>query len=330
MDGTKKPAGRSKTRQFFVRGLAILLPTALTIWIFFVAYQFVDTRIAQPINRGIRLLAVTVSPWPKATPDDIDEAAERMTARQKAAWQLEEDRLRRDLGLSYNAAVQMEMRRQWMMKQPEIVKSARRIALNRYWQTARIGNWVVMDVIGLIVAIILIYMVGVLVSGFIGRRMHKRGEELIAQVPLIRRIYPSVKQVTDFFFGQEGADAMKFNRVVAVEYPRKGIWSVGLVTGDTMRDIESSAGEPCLTVFIPSSPTPFTGYVITVPKKEAVDLPVSIEEALKFAVSLGVLVPPRQMIRPSPAGTIGAPPPRIEASPPAGPEGGDQARPSPQ
>ena len=109
---------------------------------------------------------------------------------------------------------------------------------------------------------------------------------------------PSCKQVTDFFFGDNSKERLQFSRVVAVQYPRKGIWSVGLVTGDTMRRIEQEAGGPCLTVFIPSSPTPFTGYVITVPRTDTMDLPISIEDAIKFAVSGGVVVPASQQIRP--------------------------------
>ena len=89
---------------------------------------------------------------------------------------------------------------------------------------------------------------------------------------------------------------VSFNRVVAVEYPRKGLWSVGLVTGNTMQTIQREAEGSCLTVFIPSSPTPFTGYVITVPEKDTIDLSVTIEEALRFTVSGGVIVPDAQVI----------------------------------
>jgi uncharacterized membrane protein len=105
-----------------------------------------------------------------------------------------------------------------------------------------------------------------------------------------------VKQVTDFIFAGNDDDKLKFNRVVAVEYPRKGLWSVGLVTGDTMQLIQDRAGQSCVTVFVPSSPTPFTGYVITVPKQDTIDLGITIEEALRFAISGGVIVPDSQRI----------------------------------
>jgi hypothetical protein len=81
--------------------------------------------------------------------------------------------------------------------------------------------------------------------------------------------------------------------VVLVQYPRKGIWTIGLHTGGAIRKIDDMIGE-CVTVFIPSSPTPFTGYTIIVPKEDVIDAPLTIDEALRFVVSGGVLVPEHQ------------------------------------
>jgi uncharacterized membrane protein len=293
-----------KSRQIFFRGLAIILPTVLTIWILIAAYQFVQTRIARPINNGIQALVVQLSHWPTARDVDLDEAVDSLTVVQKDQWQLIDSEQKKQLGDGYSAAMQIKTRRQWMRNQPEIEATARHLALVQWWQSVRIGTWAVLDLIGLAVAIVLIYIVGVILSGYIGRRLYHRGEQVIGRVPLIRRVYPSVKQVTDFFFSGEQAGGSAFNRVVAVEYPRRGIWSVGLVTGQTMRNIQAKIGQESLTVFIPSSPTPVTGYVITVPECDTIDLSVTIEEALKFAVSLGVLVPPSQeiSIKPRPDG----------------------------
>jgi len=145
--------------------------------------------------------------------------------------------------------------------------------------------------------VLLVGGAGALVGSVGGRRTDHGGEELIKRVPLSRRGYPAVKQITGFFFGDK-TEQLQFSGVVAVEYPRKGLWSVGLVTGQTMKLIQERAGAECLTVFVPSSPTPFTGYVITVPVGDTIDLPITIEDALKFAVSGGVLVPPSQQIGP--------------------------------
>jgi uncharacterized membrane protein len=183
-------------------------------------------------------------------------------------------------------------------------ETAQRQKLEQWWA----GYAVVLDLIGLLVAILVIYSAGALLGSFIGRRLYARSEQVISRLPLVKLVYPSVKQVTEFLVGSgdEEDKRTKFNRVVAVQYPRKGIWSVGLVTGNTMRRIEEHADELCLTIFIPSSPTPFTGYVITVPQADAIDLPVSIEEALRFTVSLGVVVPPSQLIRRVPSDKRGA------------------------
>ena len=87
---------------------------------------------------------------------------------------------------------------------------------------------------------------------------------------------------------------MEFSRVVAVEYPRKGIWSLGLVTGPGMRTVHEQLGGDLLTVFIPSSPTPVTGYTITVRRNEVIDLPMSIDDAFRFTISGGVIMPINQ------------------------------------
>ena len=95
-----------------------------------------------------------------------------------------------------------------------------------------------------------------------------------------------------------------------VEYPRKGIWSIGLVTGSPMSSMETEitrqAG-PSITVFIPSSPTPFTGYTITVPRDSVVELPITIDEALRFTISGGVLVPAHQTLDEEPLGELPTP-----------------------
>jgi uncharacterized membrane protein len=150
-----------------------------------------------------------------------------------------------------------------------------------------------MNLIGLVVAIIAVYIVGRLLGGFLGKRLYKHIERLITSLPVFKQVYPYVKQIVDFLFSDE--KALKFNRVVVLEYPRKGIWSIGFLTGGTMRAIGDHAGDS-VTVFIPSSPTPFTGYTITVPRTDVIEVPISVEEAIRFTVSGGVLIPDHQSI----------------------------------
>lgn len=283
-------------RLFFLRGLAIVLPTVLTLWLVAVAYQFVQQNIASPINYGVRELLLVTSDWPVASEEIRLEATkdEFLTA-----VQISERELMLEEKLPPNGSTRKQRDTQlmnWVQERDDIMIIARRITLERWWNNVSLGGFRPMDLIGLVIAVVLIYFIGVLLSNYIGRRIYKRAEDLLHRVPLVSRVYPAFKQITDFIFGDD-KDKMQFNRVVAVQYPRKGLWSVGLVTGSTMQRIQTEAGLDCLTVFIPSSPTPFTGYVITVPVGDTLDLPISIEEALKFAVSGGVLVPPSQEIK---------------------------------
>lgn len=254
------------------------MPTALTIWILAAAYGFVQKNIADPINAGARELVLRTTPYPAVSDAEVSAYRDSLEGDERRAVR----------------AVRNPGRREVMVS-----SYARRAKLRSMW--ADYG--IVFDLIGLIVAIVLIYILGVLVGSYIGRRLYQRGERMLQRLPLVRSIYPSVKQVTDFMVGAD-ADRPQFNRVVAFEYPRKGLWSLGLVTGATMRAVQERTAANLVTIFVPSSPTPFTGYVISVAEEEVIDLPITIEEAIKFIVSGGVLMPPSQ----APVGAAGGVP----------------------
>ncbi|MCA9100271.1 MAG: DUF502 domain-containing protein [Planctomycetales bacterium] len=145
------------------------------------------------------------------------------------------------------------------------------------------------------VFILLMYMLGKFLAAGVGRVTWGLVERGVGRLPLISNVYSSVKQVTDFMFTESD---IQYTRVVAIEYPRKGIWSIALVTSESLLDISSAANEPVLAVLVPSSPMPVTGYTMTVRKSEAIDLDLSIDQALQFIVSCGVVVPPHQLPRP--------------------------------
>ena len=102
--------------------------------------------------------------------------------------------------------------------------------------------------------------------------------------------------MTDFVFTERD---IEFTRVVAVQYPREGIWSVGFVTGESMLTMQNVAAEPVLSVLMPTSPMPATGFTITVRKSETIDLDITIDQAIQFVVSCGVVVPASQLNSPS-------------------------------
>jgi uncharacterized membrane protein len=266
---TNNPSARtfsSDFKRFFIRGLVVLLPSVLTLWIIVKAYQFVDNTIAEPINAGVRAVMVQVTWAPLRNAfDPTPEAIGK------------EKRLREDRGIV----------------DPDVnkIRAELRAANIRQWWADR---WY-MNVIGLIVAVVAVYVAGRLLGGFFGRRISRKLESLITTLPVFKQVYPYVKQIVDFLFSDERP--LTFNRVVVVEYPRKGVWSVGFLTGETMKTIREKAGDS-VTVFIPSSPTPFTGYTITVARNEVIELPITVDQAIRFAVSGGVLVPEHQLVRP--------------------------------
>jgi uncharacterized membrane protein len=147
------------------------------------------------------------------------------------------------------------------------------------------------SIIGFLIALVVVFIVGAILASVMGRTLWRMVEKFIMSTPVLRKIYPYVKQITDFLFAQEEKERLPFSRVVAVEYPRKGIWSVGFVTGSGLEKVVDNVRKEFLTILIPTSPTPFTGFVIMVPKKQTIDLDMTIEEALRFTVSGGVIAP---------------------------------------
>lgn len=255
-----------KTRPF-LRGLAVLLPSVLTLWLLVKAYQFIDSAIAEPINTGIRSAFIQI---PKHFPQIANSLA---------------------IGPDHDALVEAANAQNITENSPAWIELSGEVfaeSVNTWWAE---HAW--MNLLGLAVAAIIVYISGRLVGGFIGRTIYKRLEKLMVTVPVISKVYPYIKQLVDFLISD--SDKPKFSRVVAVEYPRKGIWSVGFMTGDSLRTIEAKLPDS-VTIFIPSSPTPFTGYTITVAKCDTIALPITVEEAIRFAVSGGVLVPDHQAL----------------------------------
>ena len=163
------------------------------------------------------------------------------------------------------------------------------------------------SMVGLLIAMVAIFVVGALLASVVGRAFWRLVEAFILNTPVLRRVYPYVKQVTDFLLTEEDQKKM-FSRVVAVEYPRKGIWSIGFVTGSGLRRVAETIHEECLTVLVPNSPTPITGYVIVVPKEQTISLDMTVEEAFRFAVSAGVIAPDTEAATLPAGGVFAAPP----------------------
>jgi uncharacterized membrane protein len=251
-------------KRFFGRGLGILLPSVLTLWILYQLLVFLNNNIGEPINRGVRIAVSEIAPrlmeedklptWSRVAPAEIAQA--RSDNRFDSVAEMTDDRVR-DL--------------------------IRREKLRKAWRE----HWY-LQATGLVIAIVIIYFAGRFLGGFLGRQVYDRLERLLARVPGFKQIYPHVKQLVQMVLGDR---PIAFNRVVMVEYPRIGIWTIGLVTGPSLRRMTQESGEDVVTVFIPTSPNPFTGFAINVRSSEVIDLPMTVEESLRFFVTGGVLVP---------------------------------------
>lgn len=145
--------------------------------------------------------------------------------------------------------------------------------------------------IGFPVAITMIFFAGFLLASFLGKRIMEWFDSLVARFPIIGSIYGYGKKVSDFLL--KGNRQVEFKSVVLVRYPYEGIWSIGFVTGDGINVLSEREGKDMVTVYIPNAPSLITGWVLILPKTDVIPLPMSVEEAIPFAVSAGVLLPER-------------------------------------
>ena len=251
--GKPTPKKHGRFRRAFFAGLATLLPTVLTIFIITFAWNFLSEKIANPITNMIE--AGLQKPW-------------AVDYYWKGVWNLPDELLNE------------------VDTDETIFPGGDMIFEDRV--KAHVPNWV-----GFILALILVFSVGFLFKGYLGRQAIRMIESWILRVPLIKVIYPYAKQVTEFFFKEK--KAIQYESCVAVEYPRKGIYSVGFVTSEGFRQVSELVGSPVVSIFIPSSPTPVTGYTILVPRHSVTPLDMTVDEALRFTISGGVILPPKQV-----------------------------------
>ena len=156
--------------------------------------------------------------------------------------------------------------------------------------------------LGLLVFLLLIFLTGFFATNFIGRKFLLYVESLWSKFPVIKKVYPAAKQITKFLFGQNVQGHVQ--KVVLVEFPRKGTYALGFVTNHSDKTISAKAGRDLLNVLIPHVPSPWSGMLILVPVEEAVFLDITIEEAIKIIVSGGVLNPKDSIDLSLPGGSV--------------------------
>ena len=142
--------------------------------------------------------------------------------------------------------------------------------------------------LGVVLSLVVVYSTGLVATNFFGRRLVASGEAILARIPFVRTIYNAVKQVLQTILS---SDTQAFRNVYLVEYPRAGLWSIAFQTGSGTTEINNETGKDMITIFIPTTPNPTSGYLMMVPREDAIDLSMSIDEALKMVISLGVMHP---------------------------------------
>lgn len=141
---------------------------------------------------------------------------------------------------------------------------------------------------GVVLTVLIIFITGLLTRNFIGNYIVSAWEALLNRIPIVNSIYSSVKQVSDTLFSSSGN---AFSKALLIEYPRQGAWTIAFLTGKPSGDVSKHLGEDFISVYVPTTPNPTSGYFLIIPKKDAIELDMSVDKALKYVVSMGVVAP---------------------------------------
>lgn len=143
--------------------------------------------------------------------------------------------------------------------------------------------------LGLVVLVIVLTMIGALTAGLLGRWMVRTGERILNRMPVVRSVYAALKQIFETILSRQ---SQAFRKAVLVEYPRRGIWAIGFITGTTEGEVQNLTEEETVNIFLPTTPNPTSGFLLFLPRSEVIELDMSVEEAIKMVISGGIVTPP--------------------------------------
>jgi uncharacterized membrane protein len=141
--------------------------------------------------------------------------------------------------------------------------------------------------IGAVFALIVVLLTGLLVTNLIGRRLVVWGEELLNRIPVVRTVYGGVKSFVESVLSQSNS----FRKVVMVEYPRTGVWSIGFLTAEDVPEVSEKTGEPHVAVYISAALNATAGYLVVMPRRQVIELDMTVDEAMKMIITCGVVTP---------------------------------------
>jgi len=159
---------------------------------------------------------------------------------------------------------------------------------------------------GVVLTLAVVLLTGLFAHNIVGRRLVVWWEAAVRRIPIVSSIYNSVKQVSDTLFSPAG---QAFRKAVLVQFPRSGAWTVAFVVGDPGERLKASLSPAHLTVFVPTAPNPTSGYVVIMAPEEIVELDISVDDALKFIISMGVVPPNRKLASPLSKSAVPVAPP---------------------
>jgi uncharacterized membrane protein len=147
--------------------------------------------------------------------------------------------------------------------------------------------------IGAIITLVVVFLTGLVTANIIGQRLLRFWEGVLGRIPVVKSVYYSVKQVSDTLFSSSGE---AFRKALLVEYPRKGAWTIAFQTGTPGHDVAEHLRGEYLSIYVPTTPNPTSGFFLMVPRTDVIELEMSVDEALKYIISMGVVAPPSRRI----------------------------------
>jgi len=142
--------------------------------------------------------------------------------------------------------------------------------------------------LGVLLSVVVVIITGLFVTNLFGRRLIALWERLLSHVPLVRSIYSGAKQLAETMFSESG---QSFRKVLLVEFPRRGLWTLAFLTGTDVGEVQRKTGHDVINVYVPTTPNPTGGYFVMVPKEDVQELDMNVDEALKMIMSMGAVVP---------------------------------------
>ena len=142
--------------------------------------------------------------------------------------------------------------------------------------------------LGVILTLVIVFVTGVFATNFLGARLVHLWDEILHRIPVVNSIYSSVKQISDTLFSSSG---QAFRKALLVQWPREGMWTIAFMTGRPGGDVATHLPDDCISVYVPTTPNPTGGYFVMMARKDVIELDMSVDAALKYIISMGVVAP---------------------------------------